>query len=181
MKSGDEVSKGGKTPAHLLSARGLSRVIGWALLLGIIVLIWPHSLGGPNTVIVVTGQSMEPTMQAGDVAVVRTVGKYGVGDVIAYQPFPETKASVIHRITAIDDDGRITVRGDNNDFDDPYYPAMADIQGRMLFSIPKAGKIVTYLSQPLVWGSLILLAIGLYGYAANEKAMKSDSHVEGQA
>lgn len=139
------------------------RILLAVVLLGGLVVFFPHSLGGSTSLIVVSGHSMEPTLDPGDLAVVRT-GHYGVGDVVAYQPLPDVKALVIHRITDIKPDGVIVLQGDNNSFIDPFTPTANDVVGRMIFFIPKAGRLAAGLSNPVVWGSLLLLAVGLMLY-----------------
>lgn len=142
----------------------LGRILGWAILIAILVLIWPSSLGGATTIVVVSGQSMEPTYHSGDLVVLRKRANYEVGDVIAYRPFDTVRASVIHRITAIDEAGGLMIRGDNNDFDDPFEITHDDIQGAALFMVPKVGKFFVFLSSPWVWISLLLIAVGIYFY-----------------
>ncbi|HLS03592.1 MAG TPA: signal peptidase I [Actinomycetales bacterium] len=148
---------------------GLSQYFGWALLAIFAILIWPTSLGGATTIIIVSGSSMEPTYFENDVVVLRKAAQYDVGDVIAYKPFHGIKASVIHRIAAIDEAGEMTLRGDNNTFDDPFYPDYEDIQGRALFSIPKIGLLFSFVSQPIVWVSLLLIAFGIYFSIRNDE------------
>lgn len=124
------------------------------------------SLGGSTAFIVVTGHSMEPTLSPGDFVVLRT-GDYAVGDVVSYMPFDEVPAQVIHRILEFNDDGTITLQGDNNSFIDPFAPTVDDISGRMVFSIPNVGAVTWFLGQPLVWGSFLLIAAALILYPRN--------------
>lgn len=49
----------------------------------------PSTLGGPTTLVQVTGESMEPGMHTGDLAVVRTADNYGDGDGSIPQPMPQ--------------------------------------------------------------------------------------------
>lgn len=138
------------------------------LLIGGLIVFFPRSLGGSTSLIVVTGQSMEPTLHPGDIAVVRT-DRYGVGDVVAYRPMPDVKALVIHRIINIKPDGVLVLQGDNNSFIDPFSPTVEDVVGRMIFTIPKVGRVAAVLSNPLVWGSLFILAIGIWLYPVQGK------------
>lgn len=106
---------------------------------------------------------MEPTLSPGDFVVLRT-GEYDVGDVVSYMPFDDVPAQVIHRILEFNEDGTITLQGDNNDFIDPFAPTVDDIAGKMVFSVPNIGSVTWFLGQPLVWGSLLLIAAALMVY-----------------
>lgn len=106
---------------------------------------------------------MEETLYPGDFVVLRT-GEYNVGDVVSYTPFDDVPAQVIHRILEFKDDGTVVLQGDNNNFIDPFFPTTEEIKGKMLFHIPKIGSVAWFLGQPLVWGSLMLLAGAIYLY-----------------
>lgn len=106
---------------------------------------------------------MEETLYPGDFVVLRT-GEYHVGDVVSYTPFDDVPAQVIHRILEFKDDGTVVLQGDNNNFIDPFFPTTEEIKGKMLFHIPKIGSVAWFLGQPLVWGSLMLLAGAIYLY-----------------
>jgi len=137
------------------TARRLGAGIAWALLIGVLVLVWPSSLGGCTTLTVITGHSMEPTLQPGDFAVLRC-GEPTVGDVIAYRPFPQERALVIHRIIGGDGGSGWHLQGDNNTFVDPFYPVQAQVQGVLVASVPRIGSVLGALGLPWVWGSAFL-------------------------
>ncbi len=146
-------------------------VLGWGLFVAAAILIWPAALGGSTSYVVVTGESMEPTLYAGDLVVLRK-GTYEVGDVVAYEPFEDSGAQVIHRILEFKDDGAIILQGDNNDFIDPFEPTVEAVNGKMVWSVPKVGRVTVWLGQPLVWGSLLVIAAALLlyqGSGSNEK------------
>ncbi len=138
-------------------------VLGWGLFVVALVAIWPTALGGKTSYIVVSGHSMEPTLQPGDFVVLRS-GEYEVGDVVSYLPFDDIPAQVIHRIIDTNEDGTLVLQGDNNNFIDPYSPAVEDVVGEMLFSVPKIGKVGWFIGHPLVWGSMLLIAAALLIY-----------------
>ncbi|MCH8920200.1 MAG: S24 family peptidase, partial [Chloroflexi bacterium] len=48
-------------------------------------LLWPTSLGGDVSYVMVRGVSMEPTLHPGELAVMRTQDGYKPGDVVAYR------------------------------------------------------------------------------------------------
>src|SRR5437660_689971 len=77
------------TGPRLARGRRIGRVGGLAVTL-VLVFVWvmvfrPASLGGPATYIGVSGVSMTPKMQNGDLAVVEKKSSYKIGDIIAYR------------------------------------------------------------------------------------------------
>lgn len=149
-----------KTIAGLRAPRlGPGRVVGLAIvvLLATAWFLWlrPPWLGGPLTIIRVTGQSMEPGMHTGDLALMHAGSAYNVGDVVAFRiPSPDGPGPfVIHRIVA-EDDGVLKMRGDNNIGNDPWNITESDIAGKLWVHIPGAGQSMAYLADPVVLAAL---------------------------
>jgi len=93
--------------------------------------------------LVATGSSMSPTLRHGDLAIVREVSGESVeeGDVIRYR---SESAWVLHRVVEVHGEAPsrvFTTQGDNNNVPDPEPVAAEDIEGELLFSIPKLGHI----------------------------------------
>ena len=124
-------------------------------------LMWPTSLGGCTTLTIVSGHSMEPTYYTGDLVVARCATP-SVGDVIVYQPKELGGARIIHRITGGDPTTGWVMQGDNNKAADPFNPAGSEVLGVAKLYLPKVGLIARGLTSPFVWGSFILIAIGLF-------------------
>ena len=127
-------------------------------LLGVVVLalLWPSSLGGQMAYVFVSGESMEPTMHTGDLAVVRKRSSYGHGDIVAFKvPQGEVGAGevVIHRVKSGDANGYV-VRGDNKPADDPWTPTADDVVGERVLLIPRFGLALRTLASPIVLGIL---------------------------
>lgn len=154
------------------------RVADWCTLrrvvsaLGVLVLAagwWaflrPSSLGGPLTLVTVTGVSMQPSFHTGDLAVMRDVDDYDKGDVIAFRTevVPgQPGATVIHRVVGGDAESGYVTRGDNNDWDDPWRPTAADVTGELWFAVPGFGTWVQWLARPVhLAGLLAGLAAGM--------------------
>jgi|SRR3990172_872956 len=101
---------------------------------------------------VVVGDSMEPTLLAGDMVITRTVPAESiqVGDVIRFQ---RNKAFVLHRVIDIQkgDAGVVFItRGDGNNTDDP--PVTEDmLEGKAIFTIPKIGWFNIAVRSALQW------------------------------
>lgn len=125
----------------------LSKAIAFLLLLGLCwIMLAPTQLGGDLTYIIVSGNSMEPNLHDGELAVVKPSTSYQVGDVVTYRH--PTLGSVIHRITE-SRDGVYILQGDNNPWVDSYHPHHDEIIGKLLFHIPNAGKLVKGFRTPL--------------------------------
>ena len=92
----------------------------------------------------VTGTSMYPTLEEGDMIVVQSVpfSSITVGDIVVYDPpCSATGNSVIHRVVAIDPGGLIT-KGDNNFATDQEANiasgpvTAACLEGKVVFVVP---------------------------------------------
>lgn len=128
------------------------RAAGYALCVLVALVLWPQTLGGRVAYVMVSGQSMEPTMHAHDVAMVVRRGGYEIGDVIAFR-VPEGEvgegSEVIHRIVGGSARAGYITRGDNNDYDDPWQPTERDIVGERIATLPQAGSLFARLQGPL--------------------------------
>lgn len=155
-----------RRPRHRERRRPMRRVVA-VLVLAAMVLGWwnflrPSTLGGPLTFIIVTGQSMEPGLHTDDLAVVQARDSYAKGDVVAFRATPPDGgnpaegAYVIHRIKGGNGDGKgFVMRGDNNDWDDPWRPTTDEVAGEMLFSVPGAGFAMRWISHPIHLGAVL--------------------------
>lgn len=131
--------------------RGAAVIVLVALLAGWWALLRPSLLGGPVTLVTVTGVSMQPRFHTGDLAVVYERDSYQVGEVIAFraEAVPDQPgAHVLHRIVGGDPSTGYVTRGDNNDWDDPWRPTAETVSGELVFSVPGVGSAVRWLSQP---------------------------------
>lgn len=116
----------------------------------------PEALGGPTTLVTVSGTSMEPGMVTGDLAIVRETGDYEVGEVIAFWTPQEDggKGSVvIHRIVGGNMASGFWTRGDNNDSADLWRPRSEHVIGELWLHVPGAGRVVMTMADPLVAGA----------------------------
>jgi signal peptidase I len=122
-----------------------------------LVLLRPQTLGGPAGYEIVSGTSMLPGIEAGDIVVVRRHDDYRIGDVVSFRvPDGEvgSGAHVIHRIVGgSGTDGYVT-QGDNRDFLDPWRPRNEDVVGKQWIHIPGGSRVVFFLISPLFLASL---------------------------
>jgi len=124
----------------------------------------PPQLGGQTSYVIVSGNSMEPGMHRGDLAVIREQSRYGVGDVVTYR-HPQI-GRVIHRVIGTEG-SRFVFQGDHNDFIDPYRPVQEEMVGKLWFHVPGVGAWLTrFHSPPYLAGLLIVAFAGLGGGAA---------------
>jgi signal peptidase I len=147
-------------------------MIGHAVLALSVAALWfsflaPISLGGPVSLIWVSGTSMEPTLHTGDLSIMYERRSYDPGDLVAFE-IPEG-GTVIHRVIRETNDG-YQFRGDNRNRDDPWTLDGEAIRGRQLFHIPQAARIMTFLGRPLSLGGLmaVLVFIGLFRQEEND-------------
>ena len=129
------------------------RLVALVLVAACLYCVWPTRLGGRTAMIVVEGNSMEPTYSQGDLIVARSQGHYRSGDIVV---FPlgtvgdgQRSPLVIHRILAEDSAGFFTTQGDNRAVADGFRVTSDAIVGRALGACP-GGRIGTAHPLPVV-------------------------------
>lgn len=126
---------------------------------GLLALVWtafgPVQLGGPVSYVIISGNSMEPDFQVGDLVLARKRALYQVDEVVVYN-HPQI-GHVFHRIVDGNREGFV-LKGDHNEWLDSYQPGADDILGRYWLKIPGAGQIIRFLRQPAVFVAFILIA-----------------------
>jgi len=130
----------------------------------------PQQVGGPVAYAVINGQSMEPSLRADDLVIVKRAPAYGIGDAIAYRS-ENLDRMVLHRVVARNGE-RFVTKGDNNDFLDGDSPAESDVVGKLWVHVPKAGMVFRYLRSPSGMGvGLIgvLAALGFFSTSVRRK------------
>lgn len=135
-----------------------------AITVVLVVLAWvlfaPPQLGGQTSYVIVNGNSMEPGMHRGDLAIVREAGSYQVGDVVTYR-HPQI-GPVIHRIIGRDG-ARYVFQGDHNDFVDSYHPADQELVGELWIHVPAVGSWLARFHSPWYMAGLLCLAFMGFG------------------
>lgn len=110
------------------------------------------SVLGVRTAVVLTG-SMEPSIRANDLVVVRRQASYSVGDVVMFRSGAST---VTHRITQVTPEGYRT-KGDANNTEDAGVTPPEDVLGRVVLTLHGVGAAVQFLKTPLGALCLVLL------------------------
>lgn len=138
----------------------IAETIAYAALGVFIAILIYHALifilGTNRPVIDVVSQSMSPSINVGDLVIVKheDPNKLKVGDVIVFDTLSES-LPVIHRIYKINDDGTFQTLGDNNNGIQHEWEKQIDpkdIAGKSVLVIPYVGwiKIVVCDSVPAV-------------------------------
>lgn len=119
--------------------------------------LWPAQLGGATAYVSTHGTSMEPGFRTGDLAVLRPVEDYNAGDVAAYRS-DMFDTVVMHRIVAVQD-GRYTLRGDNNSWLDPEHPTRSEFIGKLALRVPQGGHWLQRMTEPMFLAALFAVAL----------------------
>ena len=123
-----------------------------------IIVVWfglGFALRTDTPIVIISSESMEPALRAGDVVFVRgaDVSTLRAGDVIVYS-CPSKKELCVreneliaHRIVEVNRTNGIKTKGDANDRVDRWLVGFSWIKGRMFFRIPFLGKPIIVLRQ----------------------------------
>ena len=119
------------------------------------ILFAPLQFGGSAAYVILSGNSMSPEFELGDLVVTFSKNNYRQGDVVTYQ-HPEI-GYVFHRIIDIKADGKFILKGDNNSWTDSYHPSKDEVIGKLWLHIPSLGKTLETLRSPLAFAILSLV------------------------
>ncbi|MCZ9635234.1 signal peptidase I [Rhodococcus sp. BH5] len=146
-------------------------VISLFVIAGIFLVFVPRVTGGA-ALRVVSG-SMEPTIRAGDIIVVRGIGPddsdmLSLGSVVTFQPYPNDATLVTHRIVQVNisEDGRINyiTKGDANRIEDAAI-SIKQVRGKYLYRVPFMGYITQWVGANAnsisLWLGVVGIAFGL--------------------
>ncbi|MGI8631663.1 MAG: signal peptidase I [Solirubrobacterales bacterium] len=132
---------------------------------------------------VVMSASMEPTIDTGDVIVMKKLGREPrKGDIVAITVPEEARRKlsypprVVHRVVEVKGDKLVT-KGDARDEPDPFTVSAESVQATVAFTIPAAGKAVAFITSPLglVWiaaGVLLLVVMPHFEAQREQSAMQ---------
>ena len=158
MKIRQWLDTGEWTTRRYLSLIGT--VLIWLVVAIDVWYLWPTQLGGATSIVIVSGDSMEPTYFDGDLVIAREM-EPSVGDVIIYAPAGLGGSQVVHRIIDGSADEGWQMQGDNNDFIDPFTPQGDEVKGVVLVHYSNFGRVTVLLLNPMVWAFMLLAAIVL--------------------
>ena len=139
------------------------------ILIPFVLYFWPASFGGDTTIMMVQGQSMLPTILPGSLVVAKAAPEYFIGDIVAYEQSEGSGSKmIVHRIIDVTEQGFV-IQGDNNPKKDAGYPTEDVILGKVLFSTPYVGDIISMFRNPLV---LVVSAGVLFAIQIEQKRRK---------
>jgi signal peptidase I len=132
--------------------------LGSALLAGIL----PSLLG--NESFVVADRDMQPALQVGDLAIVGPIrgDAVTVGDVVIYRTPQDPNFPLTRRILSRETDSasgllNLQTRGDSNPSAEQVNVAPSAILGRLVYSVPRLGLLVSFANT--MRGKIVLLAL----------------------
>lgn len=137
----------------IIISRGIHYIVGLAL-------------GTSTPFLVVASGSMQPTLNIGDVIVIRGVDpvELKVGDIIVFNPPKPYYSGVpwVHRIISIqkiNEELYVKTKGDANIYPDPFTLTKDNIIGLVIFKLPYIGLLTLNLWQWVIPLILILSSI----------------------
>ncbi len=106
--------------------------------------------------------SMEPTIKTGAVVLIQKVAPEALreNDIITFGSADDPNLSITHRLVKIEEKEGETVfktRGDANNSEDINEVSPADVQGKVIFSLPLLGYLAVFIKEPLGFGLLVVL------------------------
>ena len=122
----------------------------------VILLIFPFAVYSGNQILVVSSDSMYPTLKPNDLLVVKktSIDEVKVGDIIAFDSHAEGIGVIAHRVILVAEvDGRVGIdtQGDHNDYHDPWTIYEENLIGILDEVNPSSGVLLSnYFRYPLV-------------------------------
>ena len=135
------------------------------------------SVFGFASLTVETG-SMQGTIDAGDMVIIKDKDEYRVGDIITYLHEGDTIPTT-HRIINYNPDGSFVTRGDANNARDPEAVTKDIIIGKVVKVIPNAGIFAAWLKAEgwiYAVACLVILTLGFYVISTNDDKTEEDEN-----
>ena len=126
--------------------------------------------GGYRLFIIQSG-SMEPAIKTGSVVMVAAMPEYKEGDIITFWENPNARKitdSITHRIVAVEkqeDKTILTTKGDANQAPDREKIDSEEVLGKVIFSLPVAGRIVAFAKTQTGFFTLVAIPAVLIVYS----------------
>jgi len=126
--------------------------------------IFMFAMGTTTPVVVVTSDSMEPTLYRGDLLIIqaRPPEEIALNDIVVYQDEVwHSDGPIVHRvieIEVVEGDYYYFTKGDNNPTRDPYNRTYSEIVGVVVATIPWLGNVSLFLRTPVG----VVVMVGLF-------------------
>lgn len=127
---------------------------------------------GMATFVVLTG-SMEPTIQPGEMIIIKETDNYKSNDIITYRE--DKNFLVTHRIIRVNEEGIVT-KGDNNNIEDKEIKK-EQILGKVIFQSKLFGFFILYLLKPITLLLIFILLIKDFIFQSLNKENKKNKEV----
>jgi signal peptidase len=133
----------------------------------LVLIFWAgltFALGTPSPAYVVSSGSMIPTLNVGDIIIVKDRDSFKtlkVGDIIVFKDPRGGDRTIVHRIYSITEDQygiAIYTKGDNNPAPDAWVVRESHYIGKVVLTLPYLGRVTSIIQPPLNY-ILILLFI----------------------
>ncbi|MFH1890029.1 MAG: signal peptidase I [Candidatus Kuenenbacteria bacterium] len=139
-----------------------------AVIMAILLFFAIFPVAGYKALVVESG-SMRPAIKTGGLVVIGRAEEYKAGDIITFSQKGADKISVTHRVVDIRNGagemGYIT-KGDANDEPDKREVMQEEIAGKVLFSLPYLGYLISFVKKPL--GFLLIIVMPAIAIIADE-------------
>ncbi len=159
------------------------QVLGWSVIVFLIVfiavLLGSVFPGSPYSFKIVRSDSMKPAFETGSVVVLWNKADYGLGDIIVYNFKGQEGELVAHRIVDRHEEGFAT-KGDASSVVDESIVSREDIEGKVVCSIPEAGKAVNFFKTPLGFGLIVIVLAAVFVYDEGRKVFNRRKRLKKQ-
>lgn len=128
------------------------------LTLGGLLMVSLVPIAGNIQIKIVKSGSMEPVIKTGSIVVDKPEASYNMGDVVTFGKDTKTQIPTTHRIVSISGTGAsemITTKGDANDAADPAQTPISAVHGKVIFTVPYLGYILSFARQPMGFALLV--------------------------
>ena len=124
----------------------------------LVLIFWAgltFALGTSSPAYVVSSGSMIPTLNVGDIIVVKDKGTFRtlqVGDIIVFKSPTGDGRVIVHRIYSLSADQygvAIYTKGDNNPVPDAWVVRESHYIGKVVFTLPYLGRVTSVIQPPL--------------------------------
>ncbi|MBM3910624.1 MAG: signal peptidase I [Thaumarchaeota archaeon] len=154
-------------------------LITTGLVIAVALLVFPFIIYYGNDIMIVTSDSMVPTLQPNDLLIVQRTGidKIIVGDIIAFNSHVEDIGTVAHRaIEKFDDNGVIAIntKGDNVDEADTWIVHEEDLIGKVIGHISFIGILLVEPIRYTLIVVIIITAVSLLKEISSEKKLQKN-------
>jgi len=126
------------------------------------------ALGTPNPFYTVVSGSMIPTLNIGDIVIVKdsnTFNEVKEGDIIVFRSPLEQDKVIVHRVIRVLVDGgekMLITKGDNNFSPDPWRIGKDQYVGKVIYSIPYLGILAAIFRPPINYILIGIILIFLF-------------------